>query len=175
MRSKISRIFILFWTVLNIIACRLPKKTIAADTQLKNHTVIQQYIDNPAYKVEFHDTDVLLQRKSLGKKYEAMYLLSSVKNTSVIDSLTLFEIDNQNNSQKIVFPRTPSPLTPLMNEYYSKETSRVYANTTAEMLNYLNTGYAQKTWLTALDTNLCHKKWIKKLLPQKIYLIKLEK
>lgn len=154
-------------------ACMPSKKYVAVDLMLKNYPIIQQYVNNPNYKVEFHDTDILLQRKNLGKKYTYMYLLSSTKTLYTIDSLTLFEIDNQNNKETIAFPRTPSPLTPLMNAYYSSHSPKVYANTTAEMLNYLDTGYAQKTWITALDTSLSNKKWVKKQLSQKIYLVRL--
>lgn len=173
--SANKTVFMMFWVVFYTVACNTPRKYIAIDTQLKNYPAVQQYIDNPAYKPEFHDTDILLQRKSLGKKYTIMYLLSAVKNKNVIDSLTLFEVDNQINNEIIVFPRTPSPLTLLMDTYYSKDIPRVYANTTVEMLNYLYTDYAQKTWIMALDTNLCDKKWARKMLSQKIYVVKLEK
>jgi hypothetical protein len=168
-------VLIAFLVVSCTIACNTPKKHIAIDMQLKNHPAVQQYINNPVYKPEFHDTDVLIQRKNLGKKYAAMYLLSHIKDTQAIDSLILFEIDNQNYNQKIVFPRTPSPLTPLMEAHYTKNTARVYANTTAEMVNYLYTNYAQKTWVFAPDTNLCDKKWKKYPLTQKIYVIKVQR
>jgi hypothetical protein len=165
--NSMSIIFLVF-----MYGCTTQRKHIAIDLQLKNHALVQQYIQNPVYKIDFHDTDILLQRKNLGKKYELMFLLSHKKYGEVVDSLALFEVDNQNNKGIIVFPRTPSPLTPLMSAYYPSSSSKVYANTTAEMLNYLQTGYAGKTWITALDTGLCEKRWKKNLLHEKIYLIK---
>lgn len=173
--SACKTIFILLIAFFSITACSSEKKYVAIDLMLKNYPAIQQYINQPAYRTEFHDTDILLQRRSLGKKYAYMYLLSSVRSPQVTDSLTLFEVDNQTNIQTVVFPRTPSPLTPLMELYYTAHTPKVYANTTAEMLNYLHTGYAQKTWVTLLDTGLCDKKWRKTLLSEKIYVIKSEK
>lgn len=155
-------------------ACR-EKKSIAVDIQLKKYSLIQQYLKDETYKVDFQDTDILLQRKNLGKIYTCMYLLSDKKHAHVIDSLYLYEVENGQGKERIAFPRTPCPFTPLMDAYYSPNIPRVYANTTAERLNYLQTFYATKTWITSLDTVLCIKEWKKTRLNQKIYVIKIEK
>lgn len=168
-----TNIMILSFFLVFIPSCGTQRKYIAIDIQLKNHSLVQEYVQNPAYKTEFHDTDILLQRKNLGKRYTIMYLLSHKKEKNVTDSLFLFEVEAQNAKNTVVFPRTPSPLTPLMRAYYPEQTSKVYANTTAERLNYLYTNYAQKTWITILDTALCDKKWNKKLMRSKLYIIKM--
>ncbi|MCS7076609.1 MAG: hypothetical protein NZ455_07870 [Bacteroidia bacterium] len=122
------------------------------------------------YRVEFHDSDVLLQRRALGREYEVMYVISHQRGKNTVDSLILFEVDNRRVVQRVVFPRTPCPLTPLMNAYYPKTLPRVYANTTAERLNYLYTDYAQKTWITVLDTGLCSPLWRKSVMVQKLFI-----
>ncbi|MCS7028813.1 MAG: hypothetical protein NZ519_08610 [Bacteroidia bacterium] len=153
------------------LSCQEPYKRIGADLTLKHHPILASY-RNGNFKIELHDSDILLQRKFWGRRYEELYILSHQKTQYTVDSLILFEVDNGQSFKRIVFPRTPSALTPLMNAYYDKNTPRVYANTTVERLNYLKLNYAQKTWVTELDTNLCPDSWKKTLLGYKLFIDK---